>query len=76
MNIQDAINARYGQIFHHVSAKNADGSALRVRVNGKCQTWKTRPCEFRLPVKHGLYGYGYVDQQNCGLWSTTEGGGK
>ena len=27
----------------------------RVRVSGRCQTWKTRPAEFRLPVKCGLY---------------------
>lgn len=27
------------------------------RVNGKCKTWKTRPDEFRLPLKRGLYEY-------------------
>ena len=25
---------------------------VRVRVSGRCQTWKTRPREFRLPVKY------------------------
>ena len=27
----------------------------RCRKSGRCQTWKTRPDDFRLPVKHGLY---------------------
>jgi hypothetical protein len=25
------------------------------RPSGKCQTWKTRPDEFSLPIKFGLY---------------------
>jgi len=45
------LNARQ---FEHVSLKNADGTPLRARRNGKTQTWKTRPDEFRIPVKHGL----------------------
>ena len=54
--------------FEHVSVKNADGSPARCRSNGKCKTWKTRPAEFRLPVKHGLYDYFYIDQDNAGEW--------
>ncbi len=38
---------------------------VRVRPNGKCQTWKTRPEEFRLPIKYGLYGYGAITHLNC-----------
>src|SRR5690349_20041418 len=37
----------------------------RWKVNGVCKTWKTRPNEFRLPVKHGMYSYWYVDQYNA-----------
>ena len=73
MNIQDAINARHGQIFHHAKAKNADGSALRVRVNGKCKTWKTRPGEFSIPVKYGLYDYDYINERNCQNWEVVKG---
>jgi len=28
---------------------------VRVRIGGRCQTWKTRPHEFRLPVKYRGY---------------------
>jgi len=30
------------------------------RRNGQVKLWKTRPMEFSLPVKRGLYDYGYI----------------
>lgn len=41
---------------------------IRWRANGKCQTWKTRPNEFKLPIKHGLYDYGYLTHENAHLF--------
>ena len=38
------------------------------RANGKCKTWKTRPNEFKLPIKHGLYIYGYLTHENAHLF--------
>jgi hypothetical protein len=35
------------------------------RRNGATKTWKTRPTEFRLPVKFGLYGYHAITQDNA-----------
>lgn len=32
----------------------------RWRRNGQTKTWKTRPSEWRIPVKFGLYTYGYI----------------
>ena len=32
----------------------------RWRVNGKVQTWKRDPSRIRVPLKHGLYQYGYL----------------
>lgn len=41
--------------FHHVTQTQASGQqCARVRRNGKTQTWKTRPAEWRLPVKFGM----------------------
>jgi hypothetical protein len=34
-------------------------------VNGAVKTWKTRPDKVRVPLKHGLYAYGYLTQYNC-----------
>ena len=35
------------------------------RRNGRTQTWKTRPQEFRIPVKFGLYAYGNITQYHA-----------
>jgi hypothetical protein len=34
------------------------------RRNGQTQTWKTRPGEFRIPTKYGLYRYGDITERN------------
>lgn len=65
---EQAVSAVYRQELHHVSWKNADGTPVRCRVNGQCKTWKTRPNEFRLPVKYGLKTCFYITQDNCNEW--------
>lgn len=30
------------------------------RRNGKTKTWKRQPTRFQIPVKYGLYRYGYL----------------
>jgi len=71
MTKNDATTAHHGQIFHHISANNADGTPARCRVMGKCKTWKTRPDEFRLPVKHGMYDSFYITEINMNEWTTS-----
>lgn len=51
-----------------------DANKLRVKVNsgnlwscrrnGKTQTWKTRPNEFRIPIKYGFRFYGEITHEN------------
>lgn len=65
-----ALTLKHGSILHHVSRKNSDKTPMRVRVSGKVQTWKTRPDEFKIPVKYGLYESGYVD--NCFIRNAAE----
>lgn len=38
----------------HRTKNNADGTPVRARSNGKLKLWKTRPSEWRLPMKYGL----------------------
>lgn len=33
---------------------DSTGQPSRLRRNGACQTWKTRPEDFSLPVKYGM----------------------
>lgn len=42
------------------------------RRNGRTQTWKTRPNEFRIPVKFGLYDYSYITEREARSFHTTE----
>jgi len=34
------------------------------RRNGQTKTWKTRPDNYMVPVKYGLYHYGYISHSN------------
>jgi hypothetical protein len=36
------------------------------RVNGQLKLWKRSPEKFELPLKHGLYNYGYLNPSNIG----------
>lgn len=56
--------------FEHVSKTNkSDKQPMRVRRTGKTKTWKTRPDEFQIPVKYGLYESGYITHDNAKEWN-------
>lgn len=54
--------------FYHISKTNTTGR-LKVRRNGKTKTWKTRPTEFQIPAKYGLYEFFYITQDNACDWT-------
>jgi hypothetical protein len=61
MTIEEAKNLKSGDIIHHVSKKNADGTPMRAQVTS-IKTWKTRPDDILVSVKHGLYDYAKFNQ--------------
>jgi hypothetical protein len=63
---EQALTAKH---FEHVTLKDAQGAPARCRANGKCQTWVTRPDEFKLPVKHGLRTTFYITEGNAASWN-------
>lgn len=67
-----AIQSGHGRIFYHRTERNRDGTALRCRVTGKCKVWKTRPHDYRLPVKHGLKNSFYLTHRNSDVWLLTD----
>lgn len=69
MNLREAKNLRYHQWVYHKKWRNSDGSPYGVRVNGKVQTWKTRPNEVRVPIKRGMYEYGYITESDLNDWT-------
>ena len=57
MTLSQARSLKPGDILHHLTRKNADGTPQRWKVNGRPQTWKRDPTRIRVPLKHGLYDY-------------------
>jgi len=55
--------------FYHISKLDSRKEPMKVRRNGATKYWKTRPNEFKIPVKYGLYEYGYIDQNNAAQWT-------
>lgn len=47
--------------------RQPDGNLWQVRRNGATQTWKTRPGEFRIPVKAGFKSYGSITHLNIDM---------
>lgn len=50
--------------FHWNLSGNHDGQCYNYRRNGQMQRWKTRPREFRQPVKFGLRTYAQITHVN------------
>lgn len=47
-----------------VKARMGNGRLWALRRNGATKLWKTRPTEFRIPVKAGLRACGYIDHDS------------
>lgn len=62
ITMKQVLELPIGYELHHRFATNADGSPERWRINGKVQTWKTRPRDFKVPVKRGLRQHSYITQ--------------
>lgn len=44
-----------------MNARMQSGKCWQLRRNGQTKTWKTRPGEYRIPVKAGLRSTGYIE---------------
>lgn len=60
-------SSRYRE-FYHGSLKDSKGNPVKCRVSGRLKTWKTRPDDFRLPVKWGLNKSFYITPENIEFW--------
>jgi len=69
---EQALELKSGDIIYESDAYNADGSQRRWRINGMVKTWKTRPKEFRVPIKYGLYDYNYLTHINASRFDLVE----
>jgi len=67
ITLEQAKNLKYDDVLHSSINKNADGTCQRWRVNGKPQTWKTRPDHVRVPIKSGLRTTDQLTQAELGM---------
>jgi hypothetical protein len=72
ITLEQAKALKVGTMLYHTINKNADGTPQRWKVNGKVKTWKTKPDCVKVPVKHGLYTFGYVNEIDLEFVSLTE----
>jgi len=63
---------RHGQYVYLVGEYDSTGHPSKARVSGKVQTWKTRPSDFKVPLKRGLYDTGYLTPGNANRFTLTE----
>ena len=57
------------QRFEHINLKNSDNTPFRCKRNGKTKIIETSIGYFKIPVKHGLRGYFYIDNDNASDWN-------
>ena len=67
ITLQQAKDLKFGDILHHVTNKNSDKTPQRWKVNGKVKTWKRDINRISIPVKHGLYTYDYITENDITL---------
>jgi len=61
MTIDQARSLKKGDIIHHLSLKNADGSPMRAKVTSVIQ-FKRQPGRIDVHVKHGMYDFAIFDE--------------
>jgi len=73
ITLEQAKGLRPGTILLHEKNKNSDGSPQRWKVNGMVKTWKRNPERIQVPLKYGLYRFGYLTEKDLDLVSLQEG---
>lgn len=58
------MKAQESNTFFHKVEINSDGTPQKWRRNGKTKTWKRKPDAYQIPVKRGLYQFGYITHEN------------
>lgn len=61
ITLEQAKQLEYGDILlYDITNKDKSTKEYRLKVNGAVKTWKRDPDRVKIPVKYGLYQYGYV----------------
>lgn len=75
----DKEQAMMASVFHYGACTRTVGprGGITERVeqwrrNGSTQVWKTRPAEFRVPIKYGMRSYAQLTVSNAHLFHTED----
>lgn len=71
MTLEQAKQARKGQILYSRYDHNADGTPVRRKVTS-VKTWKTRPAEVRLNAQYGMYEHCSFSEYDLHMLSTEQ----
>ena len=66
MTLSQAKALKAGDMVHHVSKKNVDGTPMRARVTS-VKTWKRSPERVEVRVKRGMYDYAVFGESELDL---------
>ena len=68
MTLEEAKALKPGDKVFHATLKNADNKTARMyTVTGQVKIWKRDAGRVRVPVKRGLKGYDYIDENSLHL---------
>ena len=62
------IENKSNMVFRYININFPAHVGKKVRQTGRIKLWKTRPTEFKIPVKYGLYESFYIPQDNAHEW--------
>lgn len=62
LTLKEAFELKPGDVLHEHDVKNSRGQCRRWKVNGQVKTWKRVSGRIRVPLKHGLFVYGYLTE--------------
>jgi hypothetical protein len=70
--LAEAKKLTIGTTVYYKHYQNADGSPARFRINGKVKRWKRKPDKIQIPIKRGLWEFGYLENHNLRDFALTE----
>jgi hypothetical protein len=72
ITLEQAKALTYRQVIFHNTLRDSKGNPSKWRVNGMVKTWVRSPERVKVPLKHGMWDFGYLTEDNLDELSLTE----
>ena len=67
ITLEQAKGLRHGDVLHHNTNRNGDGTCQRWRVASKVKTWKNDASRVQISIKWGLKTWGLLTEKDLGI---------